>query len=107
MEEFVFELDAEGKDYYYQFGKTQLQIFDWRKYQRMLRQIKQHAIEKAQKEEHELEEKPITKEPIITYGMPEPWCVIDDFPPLLDVFDMDCYMDRVFVEKMLTVFKPR
>ena len=32
MEEFEFQLDAEGVNYEYQFGHTKLKIFDWRKY---------------------------------------------------------------------------
>lgn len=41
------------------------------------------------------------------YEKPDPWCTLDEFPALLNVFDMDNFMDSQFVEKMLTVYKPR
>ena len=105
MEEFVFNLDSLGLNYYYQFGHTALQVFDFRKYQRMLRHIKKDAIQKGDPNEGEAKKK--TTEPVITYERPDPWCTLDAFPVLLSVFDMDNFMDNQFVEKMLTVFKPR
>ena len=42
------------------------------------------------------------------YNQPfKPFCDIDSFPELLDVFDMDCPMERIFVETVLTMYKPR
>ena len=53
MEEFVFHLDEIGRNYEYHFGHTKLQVFDWRKYQRMLRHIKQEAIAKGRDADEE------------------------------------------------------
>ena len=47
MEEFVFELDETGKNYEYSFGHSKLQIFDYRKYQRILHRVKKEAIAKG------------------------------------------------------------
>ena len=71
----------------------------------MLRHIKQEAIAKGRDADEE--SKQATGAPVITYQKPEPWCTIDEYPDLQDVFDMDTFMDSNFVEKMLTVFKPR
>lgn len=62
MEEFTFKLDPECKGYFYKFGHTMLQIFDWRKYQRMLRHIKKGAIEQGTSEA-----KKKTDGPVVTY----------------------------------------
>lgn len=75
MEEFTFKLDAESRGYYFTFGKTVLQVFDWRKYQRMLRHFKKGAIEKGSSEA-----KKQTSGAVVTYERPEPWCEIDEFP---------------------------
>lgn len=40
MEEFEFHLDKSGVNYEFQFGHSLLTVFDWRKYQRMLRSFK-------------------------------------------------------------------
>ena len=42
-----------------------------------------------------------------SYQAFQPWCDIEDFPELSNVFDMDCPMERIFVETMLTVYTPR
>ena len=47
MEEFVFNLDKLGRNYEYYFGHVKLQIFDYRKYQRMLRHINKDVIQKG------------------------------------------------------------
>ena len=72
----------------------------------MFRHIKMEAIQKGRKDD-DGEARKKTQEPVVTYERPEPWCKIDDFPPLLQVFNMDTYLDSQFVEKMLTLYKPR
>ena len=69
----------------------------------MLRHIKKNAISQEQPA------KQIKNEDgtIIRYEKPKAWCTIDEFPPLPDIFDLTCFMDQEFVEKVLTVFKPR
>ena len=72
----------------------------------MLRRINKDVIQKGLDGE-ESQPKQKTAAPVITYEKPEAWCTIDEFPPLLDVFEMDNFMDSQFVEKMLTLYRPR
>jgi len=53
MEEFIFTLDKLGRNYEYYFGHTKLQVFDYRKYQRMLRHINKDVIQKGKKDDDE------------------------------------------------------
>ena len=41
MEEFEFLLNSEGTHYEFSFGHIKLRVFDWRKYSKMMRRIKQ------------------------------------------------------------------
>ena len=109
MEEFEFQLDAEGVNYEYQFGHTKLKIFDWRKYQRLLRHYKRRAFQKGASGEaaEESQAKAKTQKPVETYDRPEPWCTLDEYPPLLEIFDTDVFMDQHFIERMLTLYRPR
>ena len=81
MEEFVFNLDKLGRNYEYYFGHVKLQIFDYRKYQRMLRHINKDVIQKGQAGD-ESQPKQKTDAPVITYERPEAWCQLEDFPEL-------------------------
>ena len=41
MEEFEFQINSEGTHYEFSFGHIKLRVFDWRKYSKMMRRIKQ------------------------------------------------------------------
>lgn len=87
------------------FGHVKLQKFDWRKYQRMHRRFKQQAIQKGGDPNEQA--KLLTSKPIETYEKPKPWCSLEEFPQMVDIFDQNCFIERQFVENMLTLYKPR
>lgn len=68
----------------------------------MLHYAKKEALAATQEEA-----KPITTGPIIKYAPSSPWTSVDKWPGLTSIFNMDNYFDAKFVEKFLTVYKPR
>ena len=72
----------------------------------MLRHLKQKAFQKGDPND-DTQAKVAKKGPVETYKPSLPWCSLDDFPDLHEVFDMNTFIERQFVEQMLTLYRPR
>ena len=98
MEEFEFQFDEKCKGFFLKFGclETKLKVFDWEHHAKMMRRIRMHAIDNTEEQKRTPPMRPF-----------QPWCEIEDFPELLEVFDMDCPMEQIFVDSMLKMYKPR